>query len=83
MSWASVRCWCKCHKGSVADAPYVDAFNIIEAAVACDHCKNRHCLVFLGERLANDPEPEPRVYDPSQWFDPPSGGMVADGDGPE
>jgi hypothetical protein len=79
-----VLCWCKCHRGSVADPPYVDALNILEAAVACDHCKPRHCLVMLGELLANEAEPEPRVFDPTQWKDPQTGGRVADsGEGSE
>lgn len=59
-----LRCDCACHQAS-AVPPFVgfNAFfvsDVIEAAVACDSCRDAHCEIFLA------PVPPRRVLTPEQ-----------------
>ena len=63
------RCLCDCHSAPDAlwRADGVDARDALEAAVACDACRHRHCealLVPLHETSA-PPEPPRDAYEDS------------------
>lgn len=67
------RCLCPCHLGSIEDAKRddgVDVADVIEAAVACDTCRNHHCPALRRTRLANAPELRPRIVTPAPAFKP-------------
>ncbi len=65
------RCLCFCHAGSITDrfrADGVSLYDIVEAAVACEHCRGKHAVALLSTALAN--APDARIYDPYGWADP-------------
>jgi hypothetical protein len=63
-------CHCWCHKG--LGEPWrpdgVDTAHVIEAALACDRCRNWHSAALLATLLANETPLAPRVKTP--WIDP-------------
>jgi hypothetical protein len=73
-------CLCACHASSrITMFHGADVTDVIEAATACDGCRDAHCAALLDKRLANDPEPTFREM--AVWVDPPIN--QADGEGAE
>ena len=68
-----VMCWCLCHRNSVTSVGPVETDDPIEAATACDRCRDRHCAALLSKQLPGDPEPpEPAQFcAPEPWQDAP------------
>jgi len=72
-------CWCLCHRNSTTTVGPVETDDVIEAAVACDRCRRRHCAALLSKQLPSDPDPV--VREVVEWVDlPPTN---ADGEGVE
>ena len=66
-------CFCACHwdrDKSLITFDGADVSDPVAAAVACDSCRDSHCLALVSMRLANDPEPERR--EKFEWVDPPN-----------
>jgi hypothetical protein len=66
-----IMCFCACHwdrEQSLVSFSGADVTEPVEAAVACESCRDSHCLALLPMRLANDPEPE--VREKVDWVDP-------------
>lgn len=75
-------CACGCHSYStITEFQAVDVSDPVDAALACDSCRDSHCLALLLRRLANDPEPEKR--EKFEWTDPPAPSPDATGEGSE
>lgn len=71
---AATLCHCGCHSGaSILAFHGVDVTDPIEAATACDSCRDSHCPALLDH-----PEPPP-VREMAVWVDPP----IDQGDGAE
>lgn len=60
------RCPCRCHDADIYGVPVTD---VVEAAIACDYCKNDHTEVF------REPYKPPTDWKPSD--------DQADGEGKE
>lgn len=72
-------CECRCHIGAVGIIS-ADVIDIIEAAVACPGCRNRHCEALRSRALPNDRVRDLRSFDPAQWVDPPQRAAAVDDD---
>lgn len=57
----------------------MDTADAIDAALACDSCRDSHCDALLDRHMANDPAPV--IREMAVWVDPPIN--QADGEGAE
>jgi len=62
-------CHCACHRqSSIAGFAPADVSDPVDAAIACDSCRDAHCPALLLKRLPNDPEPHAAEF--CAWVDP-------------